>query len=426
MVVTRASAKARVMSESDLESFSTPRMNLPTPPRRIPASASRFICQVYKSKDSYSSTTKDFNLHKVSQNVTSEHVSILEFNDFNEQVNHKFSEIKLLIDNINEQFSTIVKSMIRHKNIISNLEKEVDDLAGSQSLSTLSSPLTTDSHSLVPPSKPPPSSVLSPPARPATYWRSAPSSRHTFPLPRSSMPRHLAPPEPSPFPLSSPQTANSRSFPPAPSSYRSAHSNARVAVAKCSRSENHITSKKNSILILGDSNTRHIRLSNSYNIHRVPTFLIQDIDPALCKGYSRVWIHCGINNLKYNRCNTYSDVEKIFKTFMNKLGAIRNLCPETKIYVSPIQPCAIPGLNSRAAQFNSLLFSVRNIWWSELKFNNFCCRETGMLARQFRSFKNRGDKIHLGMRGINALKHALLCELNKVNSRLYSAVVINH
>ena len=207
MAVTRASAKARVMSESDLESFSTPRKNLPTPPRRIPAFASRFICQVRKSKDSYSSTSKDFNLHKVSQNITSEHVSILEFNDFNEQVNHKFSEIKLFIDNINEQVSTIVKSMIRHKNIISNLEKEVADLASSQSLSTHStpSPLHTDSHSLVPPSKPPPSSGLSPPARPATYWRSAPSSRPTFPLPRSSLPRHLAPPEPSPFPSPHPK-----------------------------------------------------------------------------------------------------------------------------------------------------------------------------------------------------------------------------
>ena len=111
---------------------------------------------------------------------------------------------------------------------------------------------------------------------------------------------------------------------------------------------------------------------------------------------------------------------------MNKLGAIRNLCPQTKIYVSPILPCPIPGLNDRTARFNSLLFSVRNIWWSELKFNNFCCRETGMLARQFRSFKNRGDKIHLGMRSINALEHALICELNKVNGRLYSAGVTNY
>ena len=111
---------------------------------------------------------------------------------------------------------------------------------------------------------------------------------------------------------------------------------------------------------------------------------------------------------------------------MNKLSAIRNMCPETKIYVSPILPCAILGLNNRAAWFNSLLFSVRNIWWHELKFNQFCCWQTGMLASQFRSFWNRGDKIHLGRHGINALEHALLCALNEVDGRLYSAVVINH
>ena len=111
---------------------------------------------------------------------------------------------------------------------------------------------------------------------------------------------------------------------------------------------------------------------------------------------------------------------------MNKLSAIRNMCPETKIYVSPILPCAIPGLNNRAAWFNSLLFSVRNIWWHELEFDQFCCQQTGMLASQFRSFRNRGDKIHLGRHGINALEHALLCALNKVDGRLYSAVVINH
>ena len=102
---------------------------------------------------------------------------------------------------------------------------------------------------------------------------------------------------------------------------------------------------------------------------------------------------------------------------MNKLSAIRNMCPETKIYVSPILPCAIPGLNNRAAWFNSLLFSVRNIWWHELKFDQFCCRQTGMLASQFRPFRNRGDKIHLGRHGINALEHALLCALNKVDGR---------
>ena len=54
-----------------------------------------------------------------------------------------------------------------------------------------------------------------------------------------------------------------------------------------------------------------------------------------------------------------------------------------------------------------------------------------MLAQQFRSFSNRGDKIHLGMHGIKALECALLSELNKVNGRLYngrfySSVVYNH
>ena len=136
--------------------------------------------------------------------------------------------------------------------------------------------------------------------------------------------------------------------------------------------------------------------------------------------------HCGINNLKYNRCTSYSGVKEIFKLFMSKLGAIRNMCPDTKIYVSPIFPCAIPGLNDRPGWFNSLLFSVKHIWWNELKINGFCCSKTGMLAQQFRSFRNRGDKIHLGMHGIRALECALLSELNRVNGRLYSSVVYNH
>ena len=250
-----------------------------------------------------------------------------------------------------------------------------------------------------------------------------PLSRSANPLPTSTLPRHLAPPGPSPPPPRPTLRTPSRSIPPANSSYhlsQSSDRNARIAVVE------RPPSKKNSNLILGDSNTRHIKLSDAYDLARVPTFLIPDIDPAQCKGYGRVWIHCGINNLQFNRCNRYSDVIDVFKIFMNKLGEIRNMCPNTKIYVSPILPCAIPALNDRAAWFNRLLFSVRNIWWHELNFDQFCCQETGMLASQFRSFRNRGDKIHLGRHGITALEHALLCALNKVDGRLYSAVVINH
>ena len=182
---------------------------------------------------------------------------------------------------------------------------------------------------------------------------------------------------------------------------------------------------KTSLLILGDSNTKYVKLSGAYNITRVPTFLIQDVNPSQCRGYDRVWLHVGTNNLKYNRCNSYSDVKGIFKTFMNKLSEIRNLCPNIKTYASPILPSGIPGLNTRACWFNRMLFSVRNIWWSELSFSSFCCNETGLLAYHLRSYKNRSDKIHLGVKGIKALENALLRELNRVDHRFYSIVVKN-
>ena len=176
---------------------------------------------------------------------------------------------------------------------------------------------------------------------------------------------------------------------------------------------------KPSLLILGDSNTKYVKLSGAYDIKRVPTFLIQD------RGYDRVWLHVGTNNLKYSRCNNYSDVKSIFKIFMNKLSAIRNLYPIIKIYVSPILPSGIPGLNTRACWFNRMLFSVKNIWWNELSFSSFCCSETGLLDYHLRSYRNRSDKIHLGVKGIKALENALLREINKVDNRFYSSVVKN-
>ena len=250
-----------------------------------------------------------------------------------------------------------------------------------------------------------------------------------LPLP-NPVPSRSSPPSPNPAPSSSRprRIPPTRSFSPSTSSFNrsSPHPNTRTAASKRPSFNSRTTSNRHSILILGDSNTKYIKLSGAYNIVREPTFLIQDINPALCKGFGRVWIHCGINNLKYNRCTSYSGVKEIFKLFMSKLGAIRNMCPDTKIYVSPILPCAIPGLNDRAGWFNSLLFSVKHIWWNELKINRFCYNEIGMLAQQFMSFRNRGDKIHLGMHGIRALECALLSELNKVNGRLYSSVVYNH
>ena len=458
MTLTRSMCAKLASQPAAEEMFQTPQkkmeMKFTASPRSLPTppTAQRFICHLCRNVGTQDS---DF----------SSNVSLSKFNDFTEHVNIKFSELELQCENLSDQISTIVQSIISHKKIINELELEIADLIISHS----SSPArVTESYSSAPPSKSVPSSDCvpasssappslsaspfpsdplprsAPPSHSVPASRSAPPSRNTrpthsatywrsaTPLPTSTLPRHLAPLSPSSHPSRSYPRTTSRSIPPAPSSsyHSSQYSNreGHIAVAKHYplKIRERFSGNKNSILILGDSNTKHIKLSNAYDLVRVPTFLIQEIDPTRCKGYGRVWIHCGINNLRYNRCTSYSDVKHIFKIFMNKLSAIRNMCPETKIYVSPILPCAIPGLNNRTAWFNSLLFSVRNIWWHELKFDQFCCWQTGMLASQFRSFRNRGDKIHLGRHGINALEHALLCALNKVDGRLYSAVVINH
>ena len=396
------------------------------------------------------------------------------FNNFVDNVSQKFHDMFQKIEHISNRMSNIEESIGDQRFIINELERELAIIAdrlkkisspkrsdntfsssvkitfhkGTQtndnnisltSSPCINSPSTSNPQSLLQSSlafhsidlhSPAPKSTVS--ARPATYWRSTPSSCPTpprTPTPtRAEDPRSVAPnPRPRnrapPTPTRSTRTRNSSSHTQysrpntrASSSYTITERPARVSAYR----------DKPSLLVLGDSNTKYVKLSGAYNIVREPTFLVQDINPARCKGFGRVWIHCGINNLKYNRCSSYSGVKDIFKFFMSKLGAIRNMYPDIKLYVSPILPCTIPGLNDRAGWFNSLLFSVKHIWWHELKINGFCCRETGMLAQQFRSFRNRGDKVHLGMHGIKALECALLSELNKVNGRLYSSVVYNH
>ena len=385
------------------------------------------------------------------------------FNNFVEHVSQKFHDMFQKIEHIGKRMSNIEEFIGDQRFIINELERELAIIAdrlkkisspkrssvkntvhkGTQtndinldltffpridppSISNPQSlphsplaPHSIDLHS--PASKSAASADYVPHSRPATYWRSTPSSCPTPPR----TPDHRSPaPNPRPRnrapPTRSTRTRNSSSYnhqsrpnTRASSSYTITERAARVSAYR----------DKPSLLVLGDSNTKYVKLSGAYNIVREPTFFIQDINPARCKGFGRVWIHCGINNLKYNRCSSYSGVKDIFKLFMSKLGAIRNMYPDIKVYVSPILPCTIPGLNDRAGWFNSLLFSVKHIWWNELKINGFCCRETGMLAQQFRSFRNRGDKIHLGMHGIRALECALLSELNKVNGRLYSSMV---
>ena len=264
---------------------------------------------------------------------------------------------------------------------------------------------------------PPPSRPYPPPSRPYP-----PPSRPHSPLSRTNPPpslspdtRHHSPLRRSPLPPS----LSSSSFPPLPSSPPHSHINHNI-VSRGYRSSNVTSSSsKPSFLILGDSNTKHIRLP--LNFHRIPTYTIEDIDPSVCIGYTKVWIHVGINSLKSIRCGGPSDVRKHFDLFMSKIERIGMLSPNTTVIVSPILPTAIKVLNDRACYFNMLLFSI-NRWWLELDFSIFA-DDNNMLRNFYRCYNNPMDKIHLGSKGLRELESMILKRTSLVDTRSYSSVV---
>ena len=177
--------------------------------------------------------------------------------------------------------------------------------------------------------------------------------------------------------------------------------------------------KSNTVLIIGDSNTKYVNLN--FPSVRVPTYLIEDIDPTKCSGYHKIWIHIGINNLKSRNCRGYNDIVRHFNLFMHKLYLIRQNCPQSKIVVSPVLPTGIQALNERALIFNKMLFSRAN-WFDELNFNQFCGAD-GKLSKKFRCYSNGRDNIHLGAVGIQTLTSKIKYTLNFTDSRSYAYAV---
>ena len=180
------------------------------------------------------------------------------------------------------------------------------------------------------------------------------------------------------------------------------------------------TPKTNTVLIIGDSNTKYANLINSPSV-RLPTYLIEDIDPVKCFGYHKIWVHVGINNLKSRNCQNHNDIIRHFNHFMHKLNIIRQNCPNSKIVVSPILPTSIHALNERAIAFNRMLFAKTN-WFEELNFNLFCGAD-GKLLKKFRCYGNGRDNIHLGAVGIQALTIKVKHALSFTDSRSYAHAV---
>ena len=53
------------------------------------------------------------------------------------------------------------------------------------------------------------------------------------------------------------------------------------------------------LLIIGDNNTRHVKIDDTASTTtRIPTMLIEDIKPMKSRGFKKIWLHVGINNMK--------------------------------------------------------------------------------------------------------------------------------
>ena len=183
------------------------------------------------------------------------------------------------------------------------------------------------------------------------------------------------------------------------------------------------SNNKSSTIILGDSNTKHIKfgdvrgsLGKKIPGRREPVYHIGQIDPTICLGYQSIVVHVAINDMRNSSPGRLpedpapSDTDSHLKRLAEKLETIQILCPKASIIVSPALPTKISSLNRRAMSFNVKLieyvkYSNPNI--TVLDFESFAPNGHD-LGDEFCCFKNKNDRIHLGMIGIRKLANIFI------------------
>ena len=181
----------------------------------------------------------------------------------------------------------------------------------------------------------------------------------------------------------------------------------------------HVSNKfLRSTVVIGDSNTKGLRFGEGIGTfgHNIPgrqidAIHIEDIKPVECCGFKNIFLHCGINNIKHPSIRGPDKVTKCFEDFKSKVEQVCNICPKSKIVVSPILPTKDRELNKRTLLFNKLLFEYESQScgrFSTLDFNEFCDINTGFLDNKLGS-KHPNDKLHLGVNGIRVLVKLVRC-----------------
>lgn len=183
-------------------------------------------------------------------------------------------------------------------------------------------------------------------------------------------------------------------------------------------------------IICGDSNTRFLKFGTGKGTFgeklpgkRVLAFTIDQIDPIKCDGYKNVFIHCGINDIRHHGADAISCANAL----ITKLDQICEVCPTSKVVVSPILPTRLTHLNEKAKIFNRVLFDYINNCnprVGSLDFNGFV-DESNLLDKKFLRYRDPSDPIHLGSNGIFTLSRLILSKAraNFVDGRKFNDIV---
>ena len=196
---------------------------------------------------------------------------------------------------------------------------------------------------------------------------------------------------------------------------------------------------KNSTLIIGDSNTRHLSFGDEKKTFgpdlpgkRVQAYTIEDISPEACIGYQNIVVHVGVNNLKSTRIpGLFSDTKDInvweqFKLYEAKINTIRSLCPRATLFLSPALPTKLRWLNHRILEFDRYInnYICANVRIRSFDFNNFADSDN-LLRSEFASYKYKNDNIHLGSWGIITFARKIKASILKphLDGRSFASVV---
>ena len=114
------------------------------------------------------------------------------------------------------------------------------------------------------------------------------------------------------------------------------------------------------------------------------------------------------------------------KSLVSKLDRICELCPTSRVTVSPILPTKLGWLNERALYFNKLLFDYANYAnprVGTLHFKIFC--KNNVLSNIMGLYNKPDDMIHLGSTGIFTLSRLITNKIfkNPVDGRQFNHVV---